>query len=117
MHEDLEKKVEEIVQNELPDESVFIVDLQITGTNILKVAITLDGDQGISIDQCASVSRKVGFILEEDNLIDQKFNLEVSSPGIDQPLKLKRQYKGNVGRRVEVLLEDGNAAGMQHAAV
>src|SRR5690606_13292675 len=66
-----------------------------------------DGDQGISIQDCAAISRYVGFQLEESDAISHAYRLEVSSPGIDRPLSMVRQYRKNVGRTVQVSMPDG----------
>src|SRR5690606_27743862 len=84
---------------------LFIVDIKISNS---KIIILLDGDEGVGIHDCASVSRHIGFHLEEENLIDNAYNLEVSSPGLDTPLLLDRQYQKNVGRNVSIKLADGN---------
>ena len=72
-----------------------------------KLEILVDGDHGISIQDCAGISRHVGFHLEEENAIDHAYRLEVSSPGIDAPIMLNRQYQKNIGRNVQVKLQDG----------
>lgn len=100
-------KITEIVEAHLPDESIFIVDIKMTGRKMMSVKITLEGDKGVSIDQCAKVSRAVGFEIEEQDLIKDAYNLEVSSAGVGEPLKLKRQYPVNVGRSVKVFLLEG----------
>src|SRR5205823_949110 len=69
-----------------------------------KITIWLDGDNGVSVDDCARLSRKVGEAIETLNLIETAYVLEVSSAGIDQPLKFKRQYQKNVGRRLDITL-------------
>ena len=71
----------------------FLVDLKIKPTNNIK--LFLDGDQGITIEKCISINRAL------------YKHLEVSSPGLDEPLKLHRQYLKNKGRLVEILLKDG----------
>ena len=71
-----------------------------------KVRIYLDGDQGVSIDTCAEVSRALAHRLEEEELITDPYTLEVSSAGLSQPLLLRRQYTKNVGRHVKVTLQD-----------
>ncbi|MNI54496.1 Ribosome maturation factor RimP [compost metagenome] len=68
--------------------------------------ILLDGDNGVNIDDCAQVSRHVGFHLEEENVIDDAYRLEVSSPGIDANFVNIRQYQKNLGRTVQVKLND-----------
>lgn len=103
----IEEKILQIAEKNLSSDDLFIVDLVITGNSgRQKISITLDGDNGVDIDTCAYLSRKVGNEIEETNLIDSAYVLEVSSPGIDQPLKLKRQYYRNIGRRVSVTLLD-----------
>ncbi len=84
----------------------FLVDLRIKPTNNVKVF--LDGDSGITIEKCVQVNRKLYRRLEEAGFFpDGDFSLEVSSAGLDEPLKLFRQYKKNIGRLVEVQLQDG----------
>jgi ribosome maturation factor RimP len=69
----------------------------------------LDGDQGVTIEKCISWNRALYKKIEEENLFPNgDFSLEVSSPGVDEPLKLFRQYKKNIGRTVEVILKEGN---------
>lgn len=67
----------------------------------------MDSDRGILIDECAGISRKLGDRLEELNWLSDSYNLEVSSPGIDTPLTLHRQYLKNIGRNVKVILKEG----------
>ncbi|MFN8353399.1 MAG: ribosome maturation factor RimP [Spirosomataceae bacterium] len=102
-------KIEEIL-SQLPteDNNFYVVDILVSASKIkTKVSVLIDTDSGISIDQCAEVSRRLGEQLEELNLFENAYTLEVSSPGVDQPLKLNRQYVKNIGRNVRVLLKDG----------
>lgn len=102
----VEKRIRELIEEKIADRpDLFIVDIKMV--NNAKVIILLDGDQGIGIHDCAMVSRHVGFHLEEENLIDQAYNLEVSSPGLDTPLVLDRQFKKNIGRLLIIKLNDG----------
>jgi ribosome maturation factor RimP len=88
-------------------EGLFLVEIRIKPAKNIKVFI--DGDQGVSIDKCVSVNRKMYKLIEEQELYaDGNFSLEVSSPGLDEPLKLKRQYHKNLNRNVEVTLLDGS---------
>ena len=85
----------------------FLVDVRVKPTSNIKVF--LDGDQGISIEKCVQINRGLYKRLEESGLFPTgDFSLEVSSPGLDEPLKLHRQYKKNIGRQVELLLQDGS---------
>jgi len=106
---DIEKRAREIAEEYLPDDH-FIVELSFNEhQGASKLAITLDGDNGVSIDTCALISRKVGYFLEEEEIIDDKYNLEVSSPGADAPFINIRQYYKNVGRDVKLVTSEGNA--------
>lgn len=84
----------------------FLVEMKIKPTNNIKVF--LDGDQGITIEKCITFNRALYKKIEEAGMFPGgDFSLEVSSPGLDEPLKLFRQYKKNIGRPVEVILKDG----------
>ena len=89
-----------------PEPDYFLVDLKIKPIHNIKVF--LDGDAGITIEKCVQVNRKLYKRLEESDLFPAgDFSLEVSSAGLDEPLKSLRQYKKNIGRPVEVQLTDG----------
>ena len=84
----------------------FLVEVKIRPTNNIKVF--LDGDKGISIERCVAYNRQLYKMIEETGLFPaDDFSLELSSPGLDEPLKLFRQYRKNVGRKVEALLNSG----------
>jgi ribosome maturation factor RimP len=100
----LEQKVEALIS---PEPGFFLVDLRIKPTNNIKVFI--DADQGISIDKLVQLNRKLYKDIEESNFFPNgDFSLEVSSPGLDEPLRMVRQYRKNIGRYVEVMQQDGS---------
>ena len=83
----------------------FLVEVKIKPTNNIKVYI--DGDKGISIEKCVFFNRLLYKKIEGIEMFPSgDFSLEVSSPGIDKPLKLYRQYIKNTGRNVEVCFND-----------
>jgi ribosome maturation factor RimP len=99
----LQHKVETLIE---PEPGFFLVDIRIKPTNNVKVFI--DGDQGVSIEKLVQLNRKLYKDIEESNFFPNgDFSLEVSSPGLDEPLKMRRQYLKNIGREVEVLLSEG----------
>lgn len=112
---DANQKLTELLQPYLNDDgsgnpAIYIVDIQIAGKQggRLKVTILLDSDTGITIDECARISRQLGAQLDEIDLFEGRaFTLEVSSPGVDFPLQSPRQYRKNIGRSLHVLLDDG----------
>jgi ribosome maturation factor RimP len=71
----------------------------------------IDTDDGITIAKCAEINRELGAELEALNAFTEPYELEISSPGIDKPLRLLRQYKKNLGRRFKVqYLQDNEHA-------
>lgn len=100
--------IKELVENIIAEsEDVFVVSISINPVNNIKIFV--DADNGINIDKCVRITRAMNKIFEEDAWYpDGNFSLEVSSPGVDEPLLLPRQYKKNVGRTVEVVLLDGS---------
>ncbi|GAB4341673.1 MAG: ribosome maturation factor RimP [Flammeovirgaceae bacterium] len=99
--------IRQIAEASISDPSLFLVEVKVSGKKNLMVEVVVDGDKGITIDQCAEISRKIDNAIEEQNLIGQAFTLEVSSPGTDEPLKLWRQYKANIGRTLEIVTNAG----------
>ena len=94
----VEQKVKALISGE-PD--LFLVEARVKPTNNIKVFV--DGDQGVSIEKLVQLNRKLYKELEESGLFPAgDFSLELSSPGLDEPLKLHRQYRKNIGRHVEV---------------
>lgn len=102
----VENRVIELVEEKIADRpDLFIVSVRFLKNGVLE--ILLDGDQGIAIEDCVQVSRHVGYHLEEENVIDKSYRLEVSSPGIDSALVLPRQFEKNIGRDVQIKMLDG----------
>jgi len=90
----------------LEEHGAFLVDTSVRnerGGKLLQAFV--DTDKGITIEECAIISRELSQELDRVNVIQGSFRLEVSSPGIDKPLKLLRQYRKNVGRRFNVLYQ------------
>lgn len=103
----IEAKIEGMLLPLLEGTDVFPVQIRIKPTNNVKVF--LDADSGLNIATCAKINRSLHNVLEEAALFPEgDFSLEVSSPGIDEPLTQKRQYRKNVGRSLEVTFQNGN---------
>lgn len=96
--------VEKLIGPLLKDD-IFLVYIKIKPTNNFK--IYLDADSGLGIEKCIKINRALYKIMEEMGMYPEgDFSLEVSSPGLDEPLKLLRQYKKNIGREVEIITND-----------
>ncbi|NCP83715.1 MAG: ribosome maturation factor RimP [Bacteroidetes bacterium] len=108
---DLELVIKSFTDSVLPTAGTFVVDVEVKGVSGSKIVwIYLDTvDGGVSVEDCATVSNQLGILLEANELFSGKYVLNVSSPGLDRPLKDLRQYPKNVGRKVKLryLSEDG----------
>lgn len=100
---DVTDKIRELAEASLKDEGHFIVDvLYFSKHRPAKLMVIVDGDKGVNIDACADISRELSKKMDELNLLENAYLLEVTTPGVDHPLKLKRQYVKNVGRQFKV---------------
>lgn len=99
-----EAKITELVHECLEGTDFFLVDIAVSNKN--QINIEIDGKGGVPINQCVKVSRHVEHSLDRDV---EDFELSVSSPGVGKPLKVFRQYEVNVGRSLQVVLQDDNS--------
>jgi len=99
------EKVYSLLEPLLDNTDIFIVQIKVKPTNNLKVF--MDSDSGFSVEKSVLVNRKLYAQITESGMFpDGDFSLEVSSPGVDEPLLQRRQYKKNVGRKVAVTTTD-----------
>ena len=98
--ENLANTIEKLLDQKIGDTDIFLVDLKILPGN--KLQVFLDSDSGLTIESCAEISRHLEFHIENQKLLPENYAIEVSSPGIGQPLKYYRQYRKNIGRSIEV---------------
>lgn len=97
--------IEEVVSRVNPE--AFIVELILPEGKNHTLSLRVDTEKGISIGECALLSREIGPILEAENFYDSPWTLEVSSPGIGRPLTVNRQYRKNIGRLLKVKTKNG----------
>ncbi|WP_309613838.1 ribosome assembly cofactor RimP [Flavobacterium sp.] len=91
-------KILELLEEGLKERpSLFLVDLTVTET--FKIIVTLDGDNGVNLQDCIDISRAIDTNLDRE---EQDYALEVASAGVSTPLKLVRQYRKNIGRTLKV---------------
>ncbi len=96
------EKITGLIREKL-EEGMFLVDVSVNTANVIHVEV--DSFLGLTIDQCVAISRHIEGNLDREN---EDFELQVSSPGADQPFKVKEQYLKNRGREVEVTLTAGS---------
>lgn len=99
----IEEKTKEI----LGDGELFLVDVKVSKNNVIQVFI--DGDNGVKIQDCIDLSRKLEECLDRES---EDFELSVLSFGVEEPLKLQRQYTKNIGRSLQVENEEGSFTGV-----
>ncbi len=98
------ENIENVMQQGIAGSDTFVVDIKYSSAN--KIDIFLDAESGMTIEKCTKLARAINKHLEEfEPALD--YELEVSSAGLEHPLKMLRQYKKNIGRNLEVHLADG----------
>ena len=96
-------KITAIIENYIKGSDTFIVEVKVSSS---KIAVSVDKPAGITIEECVALSRHLNSELEPTGLL-QTHELEVGSPGMDEPLRVYRQYLRRIGRQVRVMLPDG----------
>ena len=105
----IEGKITELLNKKFQEEEFedcFIVEIVL---NNKKLNVFIDCDSGVTFEKCRKLSRYLESYIDEEGWLGEKYTLEVSSPGIGRPLVLARQYKKNIGRKVEVSRHEGKA--------
>lgn len=99
----IENKIKTLINKYLEGTKKFLIELKLTPSN--KIIVEIDSDNVVSIEDCVKLSRFIESNLDRDV---EDFELQVSSAGLDKPLKLKRQYFKNIGKNAEILLNDNS---------
>lgn len=103
----LKEKVRGLLEKGLEeDPSLFLIDFTVTPDNKIKVII--DGDHGVTVNDCIKISRAIEHNLDRE---EEDFSLEVASAGATAPMVMPRQYKKNIGRKLEVQTSDASYEG------
>lgn len=104
--EELRYNIEELIHPKLEEMNLFLVEVVI-GSNY-KIQVFVDGIPSITIEQCTKLSRFIEKYLDEANNVPENYTLEVSSPGMSNPLKVHQQYEKRIGSTLKLTLEDGS---------
>lgn len=104
-----EDKIRKVIEEKImePDfQDCFVTEIKYNaGRNYLTVY--MDSDSGMTLPKCKAFSRQIETYLDDTLLLGEHYGLDVSSPGLDRPLTMVRQYKKNIGRELKVDLVDG----------
>lgn len=104
----IEPKIEQLLEEKFKEEDFadcFLIEIALRKNNKLEVFV--DSDSGITFSTCKRLSRYLEQYLDEEQWLGEKYTLEVSSPGTDRPLELKRQYQKNIGRQLKITGKEG----------
>jgi ribosome maturation factor RimP len=94
--------IEQYLEGMLTGEDIFLVGVKVDNKN--RIVLYIDTPEGISIDDCARVSRQLEDKLDRDR---EDFALEVSSPGLDAPFRVIQQYQKNIGKKISIVKAGG----------
>lgn len=97
-----EERIRELVNRKFAGTGSFIVEIKLKPVN--NITVLVDNEQGITLSECAGLNR---FLEKELDRTVEDFSLEISSPGLGQPFKVKEQYRKYTGKKVDVILKDG----------
>lgn len=101
---EFKKRIEELLNEFLEArKDLFLIDLKISAGD--DITVILDGDNGVSLQDCLDASRAIEFNMDRE---EHDFSLQVMSAGLSEPLVTSRQFNKNIGREIEVMLEDSS---------
>ncbi len=103
------EKVTELVKPEIAALGLDLFEIEFKG-GVLR--ITIDKPQGVGLDDCVAVNRRVGLLLDAEDLISGKYRLEVTSPGLNRKLKSLKDFEYFSGRKARVVTQDGSYTGI-----
>lgn len=108
----LQEEVKRLLEAGLQeDETLFLIDFSISADN--RIHVVIDGDKGVTVADCVKISRSIEHNLDREEI---DFSLEVASAGATEPMKLPRQYKKHIGRKLSVETTDEKYEGNLTAA-
>lgn len=106
------KRVREITEEVIGGSPLFIVDVDVRGRKGSQVVnLVLESDEALDVAMLARISREVEFLLDAEAVMPDKYTLNVSSPGLDRPLTMPRQYRKNVNRTLRVHFRKADGSG------
>lgn len=109
MDSDPLKNIKKTAKQLAAQHDMFLVDVEIKQEDMNVIWVLVDSEKGgVNVDTCSKMSRELAYIIDEGELMQGSFRLNVSSPGLSRPLSDQRQYKKNVGRTAKVKYKTNN---------
>jgi ribosome maturation factor RimP len=100
---DIRQKVLELAAQVADEQGLEIFDIELLGKGKLLLRVILDKEGGVTLDDCERFSRSFAVLLDVENPVQGSYNLEVSSPGMDRPLKNMKDFEKNMGKLVRIV--------------
>ena len=110
--EDLEERIRSLVVPVLARHGADLVDVQVKKGRTQLVRVVADTPEGITLDTCTKVNKELGRMLDVEDPFEGRYTLEVTSPGLDRPLRTGKDFGRNIGRQVKVVLAQGQHEGV-----
>ncbi len=102
-NEALSSRLKNLILPVLEQDNAILIELDVKGSpGNLIIRVFADTETGIQIDQCTRLTREISDLLEIEDIIRGHYRIEVSSPGLDRPLKTHQDFRRNIGRRVKI---------------
>ena len=109
MTPDITNQIKELAAPLAEERGLFVVDIELKTGSGNELWVYLDGEErGVNLDECAEISRELGFVIDAHEIIESKYRLNVSSPGLSRPLSDFRQYPKNTGRMIKLRFKEGD---------
>ena len=107
MNDQVKERITELLNKRFEETPFFLVNIKRPSPN--RVSVFIDHDERLKIEDCAKISRFLEEYLDEELPLGEKYTLEVSSPGMFNPMLLVRQYKKRIGSSFELTLKEGKS--------
>ena len=108
----LRGRIAALVEEALADSAAFLVGAEVRGARGSRVVeIFVDGEEPLGADDLTRISREVSLLLDTEDMVEGRYRLNVSTPGLDRPLASPRQYRKHVGRTLRVRYADSGDSG------
>jgi ribosome maturation factor RimP len=105
-----EKNIYEQIQQVVDNKGFFLIDLVLRGErNNRVIEVYVDSEVNVSAEDCAEISREIDKKFEEENVFESGYRLEVSSPGVNRPLKYLKQFTKHINRKFDVSYRESDA--------
>ena len=109
MTPDITTQIKELAAPLAEERGLFMVDIELKSGGGTELWVYLDAvDRGVNLDECADISRELGFLIDAHELLDSKYILNVSSPGLSRPLSDIKQFPKNIGRQLKLRYRSSN---------